>query len=88
MGGLADNSYAVTTKNETLFAEGKGCQDKLHKWGRANRVAFDPTKEHVAILHPLHGSGDPFKLLGCMVDNKLLMHVAVDKIHSQMRPKL
>ena len=42
------------------------CRTKVHAWGRVNRVAFDPSKEHVVILHPIRGEGDPFKLLGCV----------------------
>jgi len=63
------------------------CRTKVHSWGRINRVAFDPTKEHVSIIHPIYGEGDPFKFLGCMIDCKLLMTHAIDKILSQMRPK-
>ena len=63
------------------------CRNKVHSWGRINRVTFDPTKEHVSIIHPIYGEGDPFKFLGCMIDCKFLMNQAIDKILSQMRPK-
>ena len=63
------------------------CRSKVHSWGRINRVAFDYTEEHVSIIHPIYGEGDPFKFLGCMIDCKLLMSQAIDKILSQMRPK-
>ena len=56
--------------------------------GRTNRVAFDPTKEHLVILHPLSGEGDTFRLLGCYVDVKLVMDQAIDKILAQARPKV
>ena len=64
------------------------CKRKVHQWGRTNRVAFDAGKEHIVIIHPIHGIGDPFKLLGCLVDCKLQMHQAVDKILAQARPKV
>ena len=64
------------------------CRDRVHKWGRANRVAFDPGKEHAVILHPQMAEGDPFKLLGLLVDCKLTMLPAVEKILSQIRPKV
>ena len=64
------------------------CRSRVHKWGRINRVAFDPSKEHVVIIHPIYGSGDPFKILGCMIDCKLIMSHAADKILSQVRPKV
>ena len=64
------------------------CRTRVHKWGRQNRVAFDPSKEHVVIIHPIYGSGDPFKLLGCQVDCKLLMQDAIDGILAKIRPKV
>ena len=64
------------------------CRERVHKWGREYRVAFGPSKEHIVILHPIYGEGDPFKLLGCLVDSKLVMNQAVDAILSQMRPKI
>ena len=27
------------------------CRVRVHKWGNTNRVAFDPGKEHIVILH-------------------------------------
>ena len=53
-----------------------------------NRVSFDPSKEHLVILHPTLGEGDPFRLLGCQIDTKLLMTHAIDKILAQARPKI
>ena len=29
--------------------------------GRVNQVAFDLSKKHVVIIHPIPGEGDPFK---------------------------
>ena len=63
------------------------CRTKVHAWVRVNRVAFDPSKEHVVILHPICGEGDSFKLLGCLVDCKLVMDQAIEKILAQVRPK-
>ena len=34
------------------------CRTNVHKWGVNNRVVFDAEKEHLAIIHPLLGSGD------------------------------
>ena len=63
------------------------CKARVHKWGQTNRVAFDADKEHIVIIHPILGAGEPFKLLGCLMDCKLQMHQAIDKILSQARPK-
>ena len=64
------------------------CRARVHKWGRANRVSFDLNKEHIVIVHPIHANGDPFKFLGCMVDCKLRMDQAIDRILIQIRPKI
>ena len=53
-----------------------------------NLFSFDATKEHLVIVHSIFGEGDPFRLLGCMLDTKLHMHHAIDKILAQMRPKI
>ena len=74
-------------KNSEIIRTMHVCRNRVHAWGRVNRVAFDPTKEHVVILHPIRVEGDPFKLLGCLVDCKLVMDQAIDKILSQVRPK-
>ena len=55
--------------------------------GKANRVAFDPSKEHLVVMHPSEFDGEPFKLLGCLIDLDLRMHSAVDQLLSQIRPK-
>ena len=64
------------------------CRTRVHAWGRADRVEFDPEKEHLVVLHPVFGEGDAFKYLGCFIDCKLTMREAVDKILSQIRPKV
>ena len=48
---------------------------------------FDASKEHIAILHPVHGHGNDFKLLGSMIDVKLTMHTAVTSIMKKAAPK-
>ena len=42
---------------------------RVHHWDKINRVASDPQKEHIVILHPRDGSGDPYKFLGLLVDD-------------------
>ena len=74
--------------NEHILSDMRICRAKVHRWGRINRVSFDPSKEHLVIVHPRYGYGDPFKLLGCLIDNKLIMKQAIDKILSQIRPKI
>ena len=63
------------------------CRDRVHKWGTANRVSFDPAKEHMVVIHPTENSGESFRLLGLMIDLDLRMHTAIDQLLSKIRPK-
>ena len=46
------------------------CRSKVHQWGKVNRVTFDAGKKYIIVIHPVQGEGDPFKLLGSLVDCK------------------
>ena len=59
----------------------------MHEWGSANRVTFDAGKEHLVVLHPSESHGDPFKLLGCMIDPDLRMHTAIEQLLNKIRSK-
>ena len=67
------------TPSETIREDLAGSQGEVAKSGARNRVEFDKDKEHFAILHPIHGKGELFKLLGCCVDAKLTMCPAIDR---------
>ena len=56
--------------------------------GSRNRVAFEPTKETIAIIHPRDGEGDPFKILGCYFDVQLKMDLAINKVVTHVKPKV
>ena len=64
------------------------CRDRVHTWGKANRVSFDAAKEHFLVLHPSEGSGPAFKLLGPLIDSDLRMHSCIDQILSKARAKI
>ena len=64
------------------------CREKIHTWGKANRVSFDPSKEHLVVLHPAEYHGPCFKLLGLMVDTDLAMESAIDSLLTKIRPKI
>ena len=61
---------------------------RIHAWGAANNVAFDPGKEQFKVLHRSDGVGEPFRLLGLTIDRKLIMEDAIERIVSKVRPKL
>jgi hypothetical protein len=71
-----------------MLAALQSCRECVHRWGRNHRVIFDASKEHLQVIHPIHGSGDDFKLLGCIVDVKLIMSNAIQDLLSQARPKV
>ena len=81
-------AFWKTEKNEDLIENMEMTRRATHKWGKMNRVTFDGEKEHIIILHPIHGEGDSFKLLGCLMDCKLQMLQAIDAILARMRPKV
>jgi hypothetical protein len=64
------------------------CKERVHAWGKANRVSFDASKEHMVLLHPSESLGESFKLLGCIVDVNLRMQSAVEQVLSKIRPKV
>ena len=63
------------------------CRRNVHAWGRKNRVSFDASKEHLVILHPSESHGEPFRLLGCMIDLDLRMNTCVEQLLGNIRPK-
>ena len=54
------------------------CRQRVHAWGKVNRVILDAAKEHFVVIHPRDSHGEPFKLLGLMIDLDLHMHSAID----------
>ena len=69
--------FANSVPDPVLFSHLGGCQQELHKWGRANGVSFEPAKESFHILSHRSPAGENFKLLGIVFDCKLLMHEAI-----------
>jgi len=64
------------------------CRARTHRWGKTNRVSFDPSKEFFAVLHPSAGHGPCFKLLGCMVDTDLRMETCIGQLLVKIRSKI
>ena len=56
--------------------------------GARNRVTFAAEKEHLIVIHPSVGEGDLVKLLGCIIDPKLTMQAAIDKLIAILKPKI
>ena len=80
--------FGLSEANKTLHAEMHQCQRELHKWGRANQVSFDPSKESTHILALNGGEGCNFKLLGVPFDHALSMRDAVVEFVSEASWKM
>ena len=63
-------------------------QHDIHAWGERNRVIFDVSKEHKAVIHPQLGEGDDFKLLGCIIDNSISMKNQIESTLKKCRPRI
>ena len=90
---FADNSnafkeYASVTKNEEAFNAARTCQEKVHSWGRANQVSFEPTKESFHVVSHIQPEGEDFKVLGVTFDCELKMAGAVQKLVNEVRWKV
>ena len=59
------------------------CQETLHKWGEANQVTFEPSKETMHVLDRYDPCGGSFKLLSVVFDGRLGMHEAVHHLCSE-----
>jgi hypothetical protein len=81
---IVPNSTDVTQAMQTIDR----VQSELHKWGDANRVCFDPSKESKHVLSRDDPHGSEFKLLGVMFDCQLRMDVAIGTLVGQLRWKV
>ena len=84
----AFKDFALTVQNATLYEEMRRCQGELHKWGRANQVSFDASKESMHILAFRGGQGPNFRLLGIPFDNGLAMGDAIHEIVGEVSWKM
>ena len=75
--------FDITEDHDTIWTALHNCQAELHKWGEANQVIFEPSKETLHILQRRHVEYSEFKLLGIVFDNHLLMHEATRKLANE-----
>ena len=76
-----------TTPNETAMEAIDKVQQELHKWGEANQVSFDASKESKHILYKTESLGADFKLLGVEFDCGLEMTTAVRALVGKVKWK-
>eukprot|EP00969_Alexandrium_andersonii_P253832 11219189-Alexandrium_andersonii.AAC.1 len=63
--------------DDEVFQLIRNCQAALRRWGSANQVSFDASKEGSRIISRHRAAGANFLFLGIEFDCKLLMHDAV-----------
>ena len=83
-----DASCPVEVSSDTLRSSLAEAQERAHTWGAHNRVCFDPSKEAIRIIHPLHGDDEEFVLLGTLFDCHLSMDPCLDGLLKTLRPKV
>ena len=89
----ADDLNAYTTapassSNEDLLGKAAVCQREVHRWGVADGVTFEGTKESPHVLSPSDPAGENFKMLGVIVDPGLRMQDEVSHLVGECSWKL
>ena len=72
-----------TVSNHTILEALSQCQHKLHTWGEANQVSFEPSKESFHILDRAAPVGNNFEIIGVVFDTKLQMHDAAARLTAE-----
>ena len=88
--------FPSSPARDEIFWQCNACQARLHEWGAANSVDFDPAKESLHVLHRTNGVGEDFKLLGLTFDVELRMGRGVSilareagwRLQSVLRPRM
>ena len=79
--------FPNTHPNSEILDELEKCQDVIHEWGHSHQVSFDASKEHFAVLSRTCPTGSPFKLLGALIDVKLIMDAEICRVRSKAMAK-
>ena len=76
-------AFARDVSEDDALAALTRYQWSLHRWGRANRAAFGPSKDAFVIIRLHNAIGDEFKLFWVVFGPQWLMHNASRTIVSQ-----
>ena len=80
--------FGQSAQTESVQKSLELCQSELHRWGKANQVAFDAGKESQHILSTTDSVGESFWMLGVVFDCELIMADAVAELVSDASWKL
>ena len=83
---IITKTYCKNTNHDIIKIDTHKIQTSIHCWGKTNRVAFDASKEEFAIIHHQHAEGHNFRLLGPLIDPKLQMGPAAEKLFRKVKP--
>ena len=76
-------AFDAAVPDAAVLSDANACRTSLHRWGAANRVRFDASKESFHIIHNRRLFGEHFKILGVTFDAKLTMQTAALEISSR-----
>ena len=72
--------FSEATPNARVYDELAECQTRIHEWGLANQVTFDPKKESLHVISRSQPAGDNIKLLGVVFDMHLKMIAEIEPV--------
>ena len=73
-------AFPTTTASDEVKRKLQGCQTAVHRWGKANQVEFDSSKEGFYVLHRLNPTGENFRMLGVLWDTTLSMRPECEEV--------
>jgi len=80
--------YSGHARNCYIRKQTQKCEAELQKWGAANKVTFEPDKQHMSIISLHEPEGEDFKMMGVWFDPKLTMERAITELCNKLRWKV
>ena len=84
----AFKAFDEKVPNSIVLKEAETCQKEVHRWGDANQVAFDPTKESLHVLSCRKTDSADFVTLGVDFDCGLTMVNAIRAISTEAQRRI
>ena len=84
----AEKTFPHATTQEYILNEMKTIQATAHQWGTLNRATSEKTKESFLTIGDTKAKGEPFRLLGPIIDPRLKINVTIEAIRNKAMPRL